>query len=474
MTEVGIATLNPPSGPSSAARSGARSPASPSRCGTTTGPRCRRGRSGGSGSGPAAARSGTGSDPAASAAIVRDGWLDSGDLARADEDGYLWFFGRKKQIIVHDGSNISPQEVEGALLEHPRVALAGVVGVDDAVHGESVRAYVTLDGEGAAPDARRADRLRAGARRLPGAGGDRRPRRDAAQPDRQGRPRGAQAPRRGSPAPARPGRRALTSPMAMARDYYEVLGVPRDASEDDIKRAFRSRAGLHPDVNADPQAEARFKELAQAYRPSPTPRRGRPTTGTGPRACAVGPGPEFADFGSFQDLFDASSAATSSAAAPRARAPGRRRRRGRADLVRRVGPRRPREVEYDMVGTCAACEGLGAAPGADDRALRDVRRPGPGAPGVPRPFGQFVRAQTCPQCRGAGDMPSEAARPATGGRAPDHPSQSVDIPAGIADGQRIRMSGRGGAGERARAPATSTCRCRWPRTRASRATASTS
>ena len=76
--------------------------------------------------------------------VVRGGWIDSGDLARTDEDGYLWFFGRKKQVIVHDGSNISPLEVESALDEHPAVDLAGVVGIHDEVHGESVRAYVTL------------------------------------------------------------------------------------------------------------------------------------------------------------------------------------------------------------------------------------------------------------------------------------------------------------------------------------------
>jgi long-chain acyl-CoA synthetase len=86
--------------------------------------------------------------PEATEQVVIEGWLDSGDLARADEDGYLWFFGRKKQLIVHDGSNISPYEVEGALVEHPAVALAGAVGVHDEVHGENVRAYVTLD-EGA-------------------------------------------------------------------------------------------------------------------------------------------------------------------------------------------------------------------------------------------------------------------------------------------------------------------------------------
>ena len=83
--------------------------------------------------------------------VVVDDWLDSGDLARADEDGYLWFFGRKKQVIVHDGSNISPYEVEGALVEHRDVALAGAVGVHDNVHGENVRAYVTLEAGAEAP-----------------------------------------------------------------------------------------------------------------------------------------------------------------------------------------------------------------------------------------------------------------------------------------------------------------------------------
>ena len=62
----------------------------------------------------------------------------------ADEQGYLWFRGRKKQIIIHDGSNICPQEVEESLLEHPAVASAGVIGVHDLIHGENVRAYISL------------------------------------------------------------------------------------------------------------------------------------------------------------------------------------------------------------------------------------------------------------------------------------------------------------------------------------------
>ncbi|MEM7445753.1 MAG: class I adenylate-forming enzyme family protein [Pseudomonadota bacterium] len=83
-------------------------------------------------------------NPEATADLIIDGWLDTGDVMRADEDGYLHFCGRKKQIIVHDSSNISPQEVEEALIEHPAISGAGVVGVHDLVHGENVWAYVTL------------------------------------------------------------------------------------------------------------------------------------------------------------------------------------------------------------------------------------------------------------------------------------------------------------------------------------------
>ncbi|HET7443909.1 MAG TPA: class I adenylate-forming enzyme family protein [Solirubrobacterales bacterium] len=145
MTEVGIATLNPPTGVikqgsigrpvggfSIEVRDEDGEPVGPE----TVGRIWLRTRS---------RMSGYWQAPEATAEVVIDDWLDSGDLARADEDGYLWFFGRKKQVIVHDGSNISPYEVEGALVEHPAIALAGVVGVHDTVHGENVRAYVALE-----------------------------------------------------------------------------------------------------------------------------------------------------------------------------------------------------------------------------------------------------------------------------------------------------------------------------------------
>ena len=83
-------------------------------------------------------------DPDSTEVAFIDGWLDSGDILRADPDGYLYFRGRRKQIIVHDGSNINPQEIEGVLLEHPSVDSAGVIGIHDELHGENVRAYITL------------------------------------------------------------------------------------------------------------------------------------------------------------------------------------------------------------------------------------------------------------------------------------------------------------------------------------------
>ena len=82
--------------------------------------------------------------PDATKETIVDGWLDSGDVMKVDEAGFFWFCGRKKQIIVHDGSNICPQEVEEAVESHPAVDACGVVGIHDLVHGENVRAYVTL------------------------------------------------------------------------------------------------------------------------------------------------------------------------------------------------------------------------------------------------------------------------------------------------------------------------------------------
>jgi long-chain acyl-CoA synthetase len=91
--------------------------------------------------------------PDATAETIVDGWFDTGDLVAVDEQDYFWFRGRKKQIIIHDGSNICPQEVEDSLLENTAVASAGVVGIHDLIHGETVRAYVVFRPEVKPPTA---------------------------------------------------------------------------------------------------------------------------------------------------------------------------------------------------------------------------------------------------------------------------------------------------------------------------------
>jgi long-chain acyl-CoA synthetase len=85
-------------------------------------------------------------DPAATRAALREGWLYSGDLARRDGDGYFWFEGRKKEIIVREAFNISPQEVEEAIHSHPAVLEVAVIGLPDpvAARGERILAFVVL------------------------------------------------------------------------------------------------------------------------------------------------------------------------------------------------------------------------------------------------------------------------------------------------------------------------------------------
>ena len=100
-----------------------------------------------------AVMSGYWNEPEGTSAVLVGGWFDTGDVFTQDEDGYLWFQGREKQIIVHNGSNISPQEVEDALVQHPAVLQAGVVGVPDTVHGENVRAFIELKPGATTPDA---------------------------------------------------------------------------------------------------------------------------------------------------------------------------------------------------------------------------------------------------------------------------------------------------------------------------------
>jgi long-chain acyl-CoA synthetase len=144
LTETGLVTINPPSGHIKLGSVGQVVPAVSLSIRNDDGEELPVGSEGRLWINAPATTVGYWDDPGASEAAFSNGWLDSGDVMRVDEDGYFFFCGRRKQIIVHDGSNICPQEVEDAMLAHPSVASAGVIGVHDLVHGENVRAYITL------------------------------------------------------------------------------------------------------------------------------------------------------------------------------------------------------------------------------------------------------------------------------------------------------------------------------------------
>jgi molecular chaperone DnaJ len=253
--------------------------------------------------------------------------------------------------------------------------------------------------------------------------------------------------------------------MSATRDYYEVLGVARDASEADIKKAFRLLARkLHPDVNShDPEAETKFKEAAEAYEVLSDPDRRATYDRYGHEGLRSGGyAPNFEAFGSVADIFEAFFGGSGSpfgdlfgTAGGRASGPMQG-----ADVVAAAeielvdalhGVEVP--VSYDAIVVCEHCRGNGAEPGTPietcDRCggsgqLRAVTR---------TPFGQVMRTTVCDKCGGDGRVPSDPCHVCRGrGRKAERVKVSVDVPAGIADGQRIRIAGRGNAGERGGPP----------------------
>ncbi|MCP4328344.1 MAG: acyl--CoA ligase [Alphaproteobacteria bacterium] len=150
MTEIGMATFNPPPGIEKLGSIGCLMPGYEASIRDETGAEVAAGATGSLWIKARCNMIGYWDNPEATAETIQDGWLNTGDIVRIDDDGFLWFGGRKKQIIIHDGSNICPQEVEEALLAHDAVENAGVVGVHNLVHGENVWAYIAVK-EGVAP-----------------------------------------------------------------------------------------------------------------------------------------------------------------------------------------------------------------------------------------------------------------------------------------------------------------------------------
>jgi molecular chaperone DnaJ len=236
------------------------------------------------------------------------------------------------------------------------------------------------------------------------------------------------------------------------RDYYEVLGVARDASEGDIKKAFRRLAReSHPDVNpGDPEAAERFREAAEAYEVlSAAESRARyDRYGHAGVDSSQIHTEQFMDFGSLSDLLGAFFGDDLFGARRRGPARGRDVAAGVELTLADAAAGVHREVEIEIVGTCEHCEGEGAEPGTPVERCDACGGSGSISHVQSTLFGQVVQTSPCAKCGGRGAVIEEPCKECRGrGRRPVRRVVGLDIPAGVHDGQQLRLPGRGHEGE---------------------------
>jgi molecular chaperone DnaJ len=234
------------------------------------------------------------------------------------------------------------------------------------------------------------------------------------------------------------------------RDYYAMLGVRRDATNEEIKRAYRRLAReLHPDVNPDAGAQERFKEITVAYEVLSDPEKRRMVDlGGDPYATAAGGnGNPFAGFGSVNDIFDLFTFGGSP------RGPRSRQRAGVDALVRidltmsETFSGVHRDLTVDTAIRCDTCGGDGCAPGTFPRTCDICGGSGEVRSVQPMLVVQMMTRRPCPACAGTGQViPSPCPTCGGDGRVRARRTVGVDIPAGIEDGMRLRLSGRGEVG----------------------------
>ncbi|MCU1453771.1 MAG: dnaJ [Acidimicrobiales bacterium] len=247
--------------------------------------------------------------------------------------------------------------------------------------------------------------------------------------------------------------------MNVATDYYELLGVPSDASLDDIKRAFRQRAReLHPDANPDDaEAEARFKEVALAYETLSDPERRRRYDQFGPEGNGGGGGDPFGfTGGGLGDIFEAF---FSGGGGGGFGGGGGRRSSGPPagpdleavvdlDFERAVFGAQE-EVTVRTAAACETCEATGAAPGTSAETCQHCHGAGQVRQVHKSIIGQMVTAGPCPACGGLGQVIASPCPDCQGeGRTITDKTYTVDIPAGVDTGSTLRLSGFGAAGQR--------------------------
>lgn len=230
------------------------------------------------------------------------------------------------------------------------------------------------------------------------------------------------------------------------RDYYEVLGVSRDASGDDIKKAYRKAAlQFHPDRNPDkPDAEEKFKEATEAYSvlSNADNRRKYDQFGHAAFSSGGGPGAGFGDFAGFEDIFgDIFGAFFGTGSGPRARS-GRDLRYNLEITLEEAARGCDKMIVFSRASACEDCSGSGAAKGTAPETCKQCN----GAGQVRMQQGFFAVSRTCPVCAGRGRIVVKPCGSCGGtGRVSKEVELSVKIPAGIDEGQRLKLRGEGEA-----------------------------
>ncbi|WP_371400965.1 molecular chaperone DnaJ [Kribbella sp. NBC_00662] len=239
----------------------------------------------------------------------------------------------------------------------------------------------------------------------------------------------------------------------MSTDYYAVLGVSRDASPDEIKKAYRKLARqYHPDVNDSEDAHQKFQEIGRAFQVLSDPQKRQMHDLGGDPFATAGAGPGGAGFGqafTFTDIMDAFFGQTGGAT----RGPRPRTRRGQDALI----PLRidlaeaafgtTRELKVDTAVLCPTCSGSGAAAGSEPVTCEICHGRGEVTHTQRSFLGEVRTMRPCPNCRGYGTtIPSPCVECAGDGRVRSRRTVTVKIPGGVDSGTRVQLSGQGEVG----------------------------